>query len=270
MWLLLVIFRRLRWDKVWLNNNQNNNHDQNPLPLISMNNDHVHEWRQTKWIKTFQQSENNTNSVRWINITFKYQTLTSEIFGISFWALKYGRKSKGWEERRGARYKDIKGVCECVFAYVSFGASPGLSTLFSVRTEADQLCTESLHGCSRGQHRQTAAIKPWLFQVHRVWKGLIEGLWSQWGWSPPPPLPLSFWKVGGGWLGRGGGVRGGLQASRDTCFLLSGPKWDLDKNTPLVACLPLGTWVTWLATHSANTKIKHVIHIINAKLKNYV
>lgn len=52
---------------------------------------------------------------------------------------------------------------------------------------------------------------------------------------------------------------GGLQASRDTCFLLSGPKWNLDKNTPLVAaCL----WVPVRHITAGNTEIQHV-HIIN-------
>lgn len=70
------------------------------------------------------------------------------------------------------------------------------------------LAAASLHASSQSQHRQTAAIKPRLFQVHRVWKGLIEGLWSQWGWSFSPSSPPSHWKVeGGGGLGRRGGCR---------------------------------------------------------------
>lgn len=67
---------------------------------------------------------------------------------------------------------------------------------------------------------------------------------------PPTPsfsLPLTSLFLEGGelrreeecWVGGGGG---GLQASRDACFLLSGPKWNLDKNTPLVAACP------WLRT----------------------
>lgn len=57
----------------------------------------------------------------------------------------------------------------------------------------------------------------------------------------PPSLPLTSLFLEGGRrvlrrrsVGVRGGV-GGLQASRDACFLLSGPKWNLDKNTPLVA-----------------------------------
>lgn len=103
---------------------------------------------------------------------------------------------------------------------VSFGAS---------RAKADRPC-----GLSQAWLRQTAAIKPWLFQVHRVWKGLIEGLWSQWGWSfsPLPPLSLSVWKVGEGPC-RERGVMGCRR--HVTSFLLCGLKWNLDKNTPLVA-----------------------------------
>lgn len=66
----------------------------------------------------------------------------------------------------------------------------------------------------------------------------------------PPPSP-SRWKVGGGGVGVGGigkgrgvGWGGGswfAGASRDACFLLSGPKWNPDKNTPLVAACRL--WV---------------------------
>lgn len=62
----------------------------------------------------------------------------------------------------------------------------------------------------------------------------------------PPPSP-SRWKVGGGGgggLGKGEGRVGGswfAGASRDACFLLSGPKWNPDKNTPLVAACRL--WV---------------------------
>lgn len=64
--------------------------------------------------------------------------------------------------------------------------------------------------------------------------------------SPPPPpsLPLAGrWEVVGlGWVGGGGWFAG---ASRDTCFLLSGPKWNPDKNTPLVAACRL-----WVAAFS--------------------
>lgn len=57
----------------------------------------------------------------------------------------------------------------------------------------------SLHGFGQGRRRQTAAIKPWLFQVHRVWKGLIESCDpSEGGLSPPLSLPLtSLFLVGG-------------------------------------------------------------------------
>lgn len=165
-------------------------------------------------------------------------------------ALKYGRKPR-WRKKRVARDKEIKGMFVWVFADVSSGASPGLSTL---RTKPISLCAVSLRTYSQSRHRQTAAIKPWLFQVHRVWKGLIEGLWSQWGWSSSPSSPLSHWKVGGGGRGGGGGLGRGLKASRDLCFLLSRPKWNLDKNTPLVAACP------WAAAISANTEMKCCPH----------
>lgn len=84
--------------------------------------------------------------------------------------------------------------------------------------------------------------------------------------SPPPPhLPLTGrWEEGVGeeeedcW----GGRVGGLQASRDACFLLSRPKWNLDKNTPLVAaCL----WVPVCHVTGGQTEMKHIVHIFNAK-----
>lgn len=147
-----------------------------------------------------------------------------------------GRKLEDKEREESQGIKTEKrnvSVCVCLCLCVLWS----IPRLLLSAAEADRLCTVSLRGFSQGRHRQTAAIKPWLFQVHRVWKGLIEGLWSQWGWSFSPSLPLSGrWDKGVGeekeecW--------GGLQASRDTCFLLSGPKWNLDKNTPLVAaCL---------------------------------
>lgn len=82
---------------------------------------------------------------------------------------------------------------------------------------------------------------------------------SEGGLSPPLSLPLLLtslsltgrWEEGVGEEEEDcGEVVGGVKASRDACFLLSGPKWNLDKNTPLVAaCL----WVP-------NTEIKHVVH----------
>lgn len=80
------------------------------------------------------------------------------------------------------------------------------------------------------------------------------------------PSPPSRWKVGGGCRGRGGGGGGGLgrglQASRDTCFLLSGPKWNPDKNTPLVAaCL----WVA--ATGDSKSSFVRIINVTESYRK---
>ena len=189
-------FRWLGWDKVWLGAaNQNNHHDKNPFTPLSMND--VHGWRHATQIKAPAAAwkQHKLNAMNQNNLRIPDPD-TGELRepAISPWALKHGRKTRRWGEKRVAGDKDRKEVFVCVFAPVSFGASPGLS--------ADRLGAVSLHGFSRGRHRQTAAIKPWLFQVHRVWKGLIEGLWSQWGWSfslpPSPSAPPSHWKVGGG------------------------------------------------------------------------
>lgn len=64
LWPLVVIFRWLQWD------DQNNN----PNPFTAVSSSH-------NVNKTPQQFENSTNSIRWTKITFKYQTLTSAIWG---------------------------------------------------------------------------------------------------------------------------------------------------------------------------------------------
>lgn len=57
----------------------------------------------------------------------------------------------------------------------------------------------------------------------------------------------------------------GLQASRDTCFLLSGPKWNPDKNTPLVAaCL----WVA--ATGDSKSSFVCIINVTESYRKGRV
>lgn len=151
-------------------------------------------------------------------------------------ALKYGRTTR-WRKKRVARDKGIKGMFVWVFADVSSGASPGLSTL---RTKPISLCAVSLHTYSQRRHRQTAAIKPWLFQVHRVWKGLIEGLWSQWGWSSSPFSPPSHWKVGGGGREGGGGLERGFEGVTWLMFLAEQTKMESGQKHTTCCCLPLG------------------------------
>lgn len=67
----------------------------------------------------------------------------------------------GREKSSGGIKTEKECLIVCLFAYVSFGASPGPSLLCSLSgAEADRLRTVSLHGFSQGRHRQTAAIKP--------------------------------------------------------------------------------------------------------------
>lgn len=229
------------WDKVWLHNNQNS-HDQNLFTLVSMKNIHVSDWQHAHNVnKALQQFENNTklNPMKQNNLEIPDPDISELRSLLKPWSTGGKLEDEGREIYQGIK-TEKEWVCACLCLCVLWSIPRPLLSV----AEADQLCTVSLHGFSQGQHRQTAAIKPWLFQVHRVWKGLIEGLWSQWGWSfspslLPPNLPLS-----GGWEE---GVEeeegeecwgGGLEASRDACFLLSRPKWNLDRNTPLVAaCL---------------------------------
>lgn len=94
-------------------------------------------------------------------------------------------------EKRIAGDRDRKGLSVSLCVSLLMCPLEHPMPVYSVLSaaEADRPCTVSLRGLGQGRHRQTAAIKPWLFQVHRVWKGLIEGLWSQWGWSFSPLFP---------------------------------------------------------------------------------
>ncbi len=110
---------------------------------------------------------------------------------VSLWALKDGRKAWRWGEKRVAGDKDRKGEFVRVFAYVSFGASPGLSTLFSARPKP---ISSALWACmvsaGTAADRQLL-LNPDCFRFtgcERVWLRGCDP--SEGGLSPPLLLPL--------------------------------------------------------------------------------
>lgn len=117
----------------------------------------------------------------------------------------HGSERAVWQEWRKTKVEGEEDLSACVSLCRRLLRSI-LARLYGPKPTG--LAAASLRVYNQSRHRQTAAIKPRLFQVHRVWKGLIEGLWSQWGWSFSPSLPPSRWKVeGGGGLGRRGCCR---------------------------------------------------------------
>ncbi len=168
----------------------------------------------------------------------------------------------------------------CVFAYVSFGASPGLSTLFSPQPKPIGSALWAYMVLARAGTDRQLLLNPDCFRFTGCERAWLRGCDPSEGGlfspslpphpPPPPHLPLTGrWEEGVGEEGEdcwGGRVVGGLQASRDACFLLSRPKWNLDKNTPLVAACP---WVPVCHVTGRQTqKLKHTVHILNAR-KSY-
>lgn len=100
----------------------------------------------------------------------------------------HGSERAVWQEWRKTKVEGEEDLSACV------GLCRRLLRSILARLRGPKptgLAAASLHVYNQSRHRQTAAIKPRLFQVHRVWKGLIEGLWSQWGWSFSPSSPPS-------------------------------------------------------------------------------
>lgn len=215
--------------------------------------------------KALQQIENNTNSVRWTKITFKYQTLTSVIFGISFWALKYGRKSRGWEEKRVAGDKDGKGsVWVCPLEH------PQACLLCSL------CCPKPISSAPRAYMVLAGAstdrqllLNPDCFRFtgcERVW---LRGCDPSEGGLPPPSLSLEGGRRVLGKRGRRRSVCvcvvGGYcrhHVTHVSCWADQNGMWT--KTHHLLLPASGYVCVTWPVADSANTEIKHVVHIINA------
>lgn len=172
------------------------------------------------------------------------------------WSL--GGKLRRWGEKRVAGDKDWKkGVFENVCVCVLWSIPGPVSSVLSAAEAERPLHREACTVLARARHRQTAAIKPWLFQVHRVWKGLIEGLWSQWGWSfsPSPLPPPTSLSLTGRWGGGGGGLLGGWRhhVTHVSCWADQNGIWTKTHHLLLPACL-------WVPYQDSDLSAHHYFH----------
>jgi len=227
--------------------------DDKQFPPLPMNN--VHECWHTTWMKPLQQFESNANSIRWTKITFKYQTLTrgrepslNEPWSAEGETRRWGEKgvAGGGRQRKSVWLCLI--VCVCVFfAYVSFGASPGLSALFPQRAKPIGSALWAYMVLARAGTDRQLLLNPDCFRFtgcERVWLRGCDP--SEGGLSAPSSLTSLSLEGGRVLGGKGGGGlvvggEGGLRASRDACFLVKRTKMESGPKNGTCCCLPL--WV---------------------------